>query len=210
MVDSPAGRHRKDGPADARKTSITGIVTTFNEERHVGECIQSLLWCDEILIVDSYSTDRTAEIAQAYPKARFLQHPYYGSASQKNWAMDQATHDWAFILDADERCPDRLRDEIKQILASGPIHDAYTIRRRSYFLGKIMPFSGWQRDKVVRLVKNGGGRCPQRRVHGDIVPFGKAAYFGVRGARWFERHPNWGGRRGLHPCEDVGLVGRHG
>lgn len=176
MVDSPAGCDRQDGSAVVGKTLITGIITTFNEERHVGACIESLLWCDEILVVDSFSTDRTQEIARSYTKVRFLQHPYYTDGAQKNWAMDHAAHDWVLILDADERCPDRLRDEIKQILASGPIHDAYTIRRRSYFLGKIMRFSGWQRDKVVRLVKKGGGRCPRRRVHGDVVPVDKAPY----------------------------------
>ena len=76
-------------PAHPAHPAVTAIVTTFNEEQNIGACIESLLWCDEILVVDSFSTDRTAAIAQGYPKVRFVQRTYYGSASQKNWAMDQ-------------------------------------------------------------------------------------------------------------------------
>ena len=83
---------------------VSAIVTTFNEQDHIAACLESLLWCDEIIVVDSFSTDRTPELVQSFPKVRFLQRTYYGSASQKNWAMDQVTHDWILIFDADERC----------------------------------------------------------------------------------------------------------
>src|SRR5579862_5086216 len=92
--------------------AITAIVTTFNEEQNIGACIESLEWCDEILVVDSFSTDRTASIARGYPKVRFVQRTYYGSASQKNWAMDQVQNDWILIFDADERCTPALQREI--------------------------------------------------------------------------------------------------
>src|ERR1700746_190331 len=114
--------------------AITAIITTFNEELNIGTCIESLLWCDEILVVDSFSTDGTAAIARSYPKVRFVQRTYYGSASQKNWAMDQVQNDWILIFDADERCTPALQREIVALLAANPRHDAYTIKRRVHFL----------------------------------------------------------------------------
>ncbi|HVT57107.1 MAG TPA: glycosyltransferase family 2 protein [Thermoanaerobaculia bacterium] len=149
--------------------AIAAIVTTFNEEQNIAGCIESLLWCDEILVVDSFSTDRTPEIVRGYPKVRFLQRTYYGSASQKNWAMDQVQHDWIVIFDADERCTPALQKEIETLLASGPTREAYTIKRRVHFLGKVIHFSGWQHDRVVRLVKRGLARYPNRRVHADML-----------------------------------------
>ncbi len=159
------------------RPSISAIVTTFNEEQHIAGCLESLLWCDEIFVVDSFSTDKTPEIVARYPKVKFLQRTYYGSASQKNWAMDQVANDWILIFDADERCTPALQREIETLLEKGGdqlSHDAYTIRRRVYFLGKVIRFSGWQHDQVVRLVKSGTARYPNRRVHADMVTRGPA------------------------------------
>ena len=164
---------RTQAPAVPRPR-ISAIVTTFNEEAHIAGCIESLLWCDEILVVDSFSTDRTPEIARGYGKVRFFQRTYFGSASQKNWAMDQVESEWILIFDADERCTPALQKEIEDLLAAGPQHEAYTIRRRVYFLGRLIRFSGWQHDQVVRLVKNGSARYPNRRVHADMVTRGPA------------------------------------
>ena len=150
------------------RPQISVVITTFNEEANIAACLDSLLWCDEILVVDSHSTDRTAEIVESYDKVRFVQRTYYGSAAQKNWAIDQTTHDWILIFDADERCRPELRREIEELLARGPQFEAYTIRRRVYFLGKVIRFSGWQRDQVVRLIRRGAGRYPNRRVHADM------------------------------------------
>ena len=153
---------------------VSAIITTFNEEQHIAGCIESLLWCDEILVVDSFSTDRTAEIAQGYDKVHFVQRTYFGSASQKNWAMTQVEHDWILIFDADERCTPALQKEIESLLAAGPTHEAYTIQRRVWFLGKVIRFSGWQHDRVVRLVRSGTARYPNRRVHADMITRGPA------------------------------------
>lgn len=154
--------------------AVTAIITTFNEELNIGACIESLLWCDEILVVDSFSTDGTPEIVRAYPKVRFEQRTYYGSASQKNWAMDQVESEWILIFDADERCTPALQREIQTLLASGPEHDAFTIQRRVHFLDKLIRFSGWQHDRVVRLVRRGCARYPNRRVHADMATRGPA------------------------------------
>jgi len=156
------------------RPAISAIITTFNEEQNIAGCIESLLWCDEILIVDSFSTDRTPEIAKSYEKVRFYQRTYFGSASQKNWAMDQVPNEWILIYDADERCTPALQKEIETLLAAGPKHEAYTIRRRVWFLGKVIRFSGWQHDQVVRLVRRGSARYPNRRVHADMITRGPA------------------------------------
>lgn len=154
---------------ETTRAKISALVTTFNEERQIAGCIDSLSWCDEVLVVDSHSTDATPSIARAFPKVRFVQRTYYGSASQKNWAMDQALYEWILILDADERCTPALRREIETILAGEALHEAYTIKRRVYFLGRVLRFSGWQHDRVIRLVRKGSGRYPNRRVHADMV-----------------------------------------
>jgi len=156
------------------RPAVSAIVTTFNEEGNIAACIESLLWCDEILVVDSFSTDRTPEICRGYDKVRFFQRTYFGSASQKNWAMDQVTNDWILIFDADERCTPALQREIEELLAAGPEQEAYTIKRRVYFLDRVIRFSGWQHDRVVRLVKNGSARYPNRRVHADMITRGPA------------------------------------
>ena len=160
--------------ANPGRPKISVVVTTFNEEANIAACLDSLLWCDEILVIDSFSTDKTPEIVKGYSQVTFIQRTYYGSAAQKNWAMDQVAHDWLLIFDADERCTPKLRDEIEQLLADGPTHEAYTIHRRVYFLGKVIRFSGWQNDQVVRLLRKGSGRYPNRRVHADMKTRGPA------------------------------------
>ncbi|MEM9293051.1 MAG: glycosyltransferase family 2 protein [Acidobacteriota bacterium] len=164
----------KDARRRGDRPPVSAIVTTFNEERNIADCLRSILWCDEILVVDSFSTDRTPEIVQAFEGVRFIQRTYYGSAAQKNWAMDQVEHDWILIFDADERCIDALQDEIESLLARGPRHEAYTIRRRVYFMDHLIRFSGWQHDQVVRLIRKGSGRYPNRRVHADMKTKGPA------------------------------------
>ena len=112
-------------PARAQTPSVrprlSAIITTFNEEANIAGCIESLLWCDEILVVDSFSTDRTPEIAQGYEKVRFYQRTYFGSASQKNWAMDQVPNDWILIFDADEMAElvAFVEERIRELRAAG-------------------------------------------------------------------------------------------
>ena len=156
------------------RARVSVIITTFNEEPNIAACLDSLQWCDEILVVDSFSTDRTPEIVGGYEKVKFSQRTYFGSASQKNWAMDQVEHDWILIFDADERCTAALRQEIEELLAGEPKYEAYTIRRKVYFMDHLIRFSGWQHDQVVRLIRKGSGRYPNRRVHADMETRGPA------------------------------------
>lgn len=159
---------------NASTPSLTALVTTHNEAGNIAACIESLLWCDEILLVDSFSTDRTVEIARRYEKITVLERTYYGGASQKNWAIDRIRSDWILILDADERVTPELRTEIEKLLQSGPGADAFTIKRTTLFQGRKIRFSGWQHDRVVRLFRPGAARYPNRRVHADMLTRGPA------------------------------------
>jgi glycosyltransferase involved in cell wall biosynthesis len=146
---------------------VSVIVTTYNEEVNIGGCIASALWADEVLVVDSFSKDRTVQIASAFPVS-VLQREYFGSAAQKNWSLDRVQHDWVLILDADERVPEALAREILQLLADGPQAAGYYLRRRNIVLGKVIRHSGWSTDKVIRLFRKDKGRYPNRRVHADL------------------------------------------
>ena len=85
------------------RQKVTAIVPTFNEAANIVECLQSLTWADEIIVVDSFSTDGTAELARPFA-THVIQHEYGNSATQKNWIIPQAAHEWIFLVDADERC----------------------------------------------------------------------------------------------------------
>ncbi|MCP4902192.1 MAG: glycosyltransferase family 2 protein [bacterium] len=144
-------------------------MTTFNEAENVEECLRSLAWCDEIVVVDSFSSDSTLDIIGRFPDVKVLQRTYYGAASQKNWAIDRLSHDWVLILDADERVTPELRTEIEGILGSPSPAGAYSVKRRVFALGKQIRFSGWQNDSVVRLFRRDAARYPNRRVHADMM-----------------------------------------
>ena len=157
-----------------QRPEVSGLVTCYNEEHNIGACIESLSWCDEIVVVDSYSDDRTPEIARSYDKVRFYQRTYYGAGAQKNWALQHVRFPWVFLLDSDERCTPALQTEIEELLAGDPEHLAFTINRDVFFLGKRIRFSGWQRDRVARLFKTGTAYYENRRVHSLLRTTGEA------------------------------------
>ncbi len=146
---------------------LTAIVTTFNEEHNIVDCLQSIRFADEIMVVDSFSTDHTRELA-APLATRVLQHKYLNPAAQKNWAIPQANHEWVLVLDADERVTPELEIEIKNIL-SAPDWDGYWIRRRNYFWGREIRHGAWKTDKVLRLFRRDLGRYQEKQVHEEIV-----------------------------------------
>ncbi len=161
-------------PVNGRtRPMVSGLVTCFNEEHNIGACIESLQWCDEIIVVDSFSTDRTPEIARSYDKVRFFERAYFGAGAQKNWALKHVRNPWTFLLDSDERCTPALRSEIEALLAEEPEHNAFTINRDVFFLGKRIKYSGWQRDRVARLFKTGTAYYENRRVHSLLHTVGE-------------------------------------
>ena len=147
---------------------ITALVPTFNEEENLRDCLASVRWADEIFVVDSFSPDRTLEIAREF-SARMVQHEYVNSAAQKNWAIPQASHPWVLLVDADERVTPELGEEIRRILAEGPRFGGYWIRRSNHFLGRRMKHCGWETDQVIRLFRRDLGRYQEREVHAEIL-----------------------------------------
>lgn len=150
------------------RKKISVIIPTYNEEKNIRAAIESARWADEILVVDSFSTDATPQIARQMG-AQVLQHEYVNSAAQKNWAIPQAAHEWVMILDADERITPALREEILAFLEDpGPIV-GLRIYRANHFMGRPIRFSGWQDDNVLRVFLRDKGRYLERNVHADVV-----------------------------------------
>lgn len=154
------------------KQKISALIPTFNEEHNISDAIDSVSWADEILVVDSFSTDSTIEIAKK-KGAKVIQRAYNYPASQKNWAIPQAKNDWIILIDADERIPYDLKTEIINILNRESSFDAFWIRRQNHFMGRKIRFSGWQGDKVIRLFKRDFCRYEDKNVHEEIICNGK-------------------------------------
>jgi len=129
----------------------------LNEERNVARAIESLRCADEIVVVDSGSTDRTVEIAQNLG-ARVVESGWPGFANQKNYAAAQAANDWILSLDADESLSEALEAEIWRLKKTGPQFDAYTMPRMARYLGRWIRHSGWYPDRKTRLYRRGSGR----------------------------------------------------
>ncbi|MEO1623707.1 MAG: glycosyltransferase family 2 protein [Bacteroidota bacterium] len=151
--------------------ALSVIIPTYNEAAHIEAALQSVAWADELIVVDSFSTDDTLAIARRFP-VRILERAYKSPADQKNWAIPQARHEWVLLLDADERITPQLAKEIQQLLQQPPPQDAYWIRRSSFFLGKRIRYSGWQGDKVIRLIRRDRCRYREVQVHEEIATEG--------------------------------------
>ena len=142
------------------------MIIARDEEQKIGDAIRSVAWADEILLVDSESTDRTREVAQDLG-ARVIVNPWPGFARQKQFAVDAAANEWIFSLDADERVSSELRDEIlalkvgsEELLAAG-----YRIPRLTYYIGKPVRHGGWYPDRQLRFFDRRRGRWSDRVIH---------------------------------------------
>jgi glycosyltransferase involved in cell wall biosynthesis len=154
---------------------ITATIITLNEERNIARSIESLRCCDEIVVVDSGSTDRTVEIA-ANLGARIVESPWPGYAKQKNQAAAQAANDWILSLDADEALSEALEAEIWRLRKSGPEHDAYTMPRMAQYLGKWIMHSGWYPDRKVRLYDRRKASWVGEFVHESVQVSGSVGH----------------------------------
>lgn len=151
------------------KTKITVLIPTYNVASIIEQCIESAKWADEILVVDSFSTDNTLEIAEKMG-ARILQHEYIYSAKQKNWSIPQAKHNWVLLLDSDEVITEELKNEILRLAKSGEIekYDGFGIARQHIFLGKFLRWGGRYPLYNIRLFRK-TCRYEDRDVHAHIV-----------------------------------------
>lgn len=143
---------------------VSAVIICRNEEQHIAEAIESLLWANEVLVVDSGSTDSTLKIAARYP-VKVLYHPFENFSRQRNWAIDQTSQPWVLMLDADERIPSDLQQEMQLLLQQEPEKAAYKIYRKNFFMGSHVRFSGWQNDSVVRLFDKSRCRYSDKNVH---------------------------------------------
>ena len=156
-----------------RLTGLSVIVITKNEAHHLADCLRSVDFADEIIVVDSGSQDGTTEIAEAAGARVAIVDDWPGFGPQKNRALDLATQPWVFSIDADERVTPELRDEILRTLVA-PQMAAYRVPRLSEFCGKPIRHSGWWPDYVVRLFRRDAARFTEVPVHERVEHAGPA------------------------------------
>jgi glycosyltransferase involved in cell wall biosynthesis len=192
---------------------LTVIFTTFNEEDNIGIALDTVRgWASDIIVVDSFSTDKTESLVRQYSEIRFLQHEYTGPAFQKNWAIPLAKYKWVLLMDADERVSSDMQIEIAEILNFSdaseirnpkPEIHCYWIGFTHYFMGKKVRYSGWQNDKTIRLIQRDKCRYNNNQVHEEIMTDGlevghlrnKFAHYTFKNIKHFvakqERYAAW-------------------
>ncbi len=147
---------------------ISAVVITLNEEKKITACLSSLSFVDEIIVVDSGSTDKTEEICRSYPRVKFFSQPWLGFGPQKNYAVSLATHEWIFSIDADEVVTPDLADEISTMMSSYVECDAFAINRRNVYRNQWIQHGGWWPDQVLRLFRKTAGAFSTRMVHESV------------------------------------------
>ncbi len=153
--------------ATQKKLSVT--IITKNEEGAIEACLVSVAWADEIVVVDSGSTDRTVEICKSHGAMVHITTKWPGFGPQKNLALSLASHDWVLSLDADERISAELRAEIEDVLKSGVKNTAFRIPRKSSYCGQFIHHSGWWPDYVTRLFPKALGKFSDDIVHEHVM-----------------------------------------
>ncbi len=155
--------HSKSEPVN----NLSVIVITKDEAVNIRECLESVAWASEIIVVDSASTDGTLEIAHEFTQHVHVHADWPGFGAQKNRALSYASKEWVLSLDADERVTPELRSEIEAVLKN-PQADGYDIPRLSNFCGRFIRHAGWHPDYVLRLFRRGKGRFSDSLVHESI------------------------------------------
>lgn len=155
-------------------SKLSVIIITKNEEANIRACLESVAWADEIVVVDSGSSDATVDICTEFGALVHV-HDWPGFGAQKNRALGYAKNDWVFSIDADERVTPELRTEIEAALTI-PLAEAYEIPRLSSFCGRFMLHSGWQPDYVLRLFRREMGSFSDALVHESVQTQGRIAH----------------------------------
>ncbi len=149
---------------------ITATIITFNEESNIHAACESVAWADEIVVVDSNSTDATREIAAACG-ARVITNPWPGFGAQKQFAVKHAKHEWIFSLDADERVSDELNKSISLLRnkVDSEAADGYLVARRTYYQHRWIRGGDWYPDRQLRLFKKAKGHWKNRHIHESVL-----------------------------------------
>jgi glycosyltransferase involved in cell wall biosynthesis len=155
---------------------ISITIICKNEENNIEECIKSALWADEIIVVDSYSTDKTVEIAKKFTD-KIYQNGWKGFAEQRNFALSKTTKEWIMPLDADERCSPELKEEIIKIISGTDIEESgFRIPRKSFILYKWVKHCGWYPGYQLRLFRSDKVKVTERLVHEGYEVEGKIGF----------------------------------
>ncbi|MBN2029780.1 glycosyltransferase family 2 protein [bacterium] len=147
---------------------LSAIVITKNEAEHIAECLDSLSFVDEIVVVDSHSVDGTEKIAKRFTDKVYI-IMWNGYAKAKQYALEKSTGEWILWLDADERIPPRLAEEIGEVIRENNSFSGYRMPRKAFFLGRWIRHGGWYPGYVVRLFKKEKGRFGDERVHERLI-----------------------------------------
>jgi glycosyltransferase involved in cell wall biosynthesis len=152
------------------RATISVCIIAFNEEADIRECLESVKWADEVIVVDSFSADKTPALAKECG-ARVVQREWAGHVEQKNFALDQAKSDWILSIDADERVSPELAKEIQEILRVDCPQTGFSVPRRTWYLGRWIMHGGWYPGRKLRLVRRGrarwGGVNPHDHLYAD-------------------------------------------
>jgi glycosyltransferase involved in cell wall biosynthesis len=144
---------------------ISAYILSYNEAEKIAAAVSSVLWADEVVVVDSFSTDGTPEIARGLG-ARVVDVAFNGFGDLRNRAIEACSHEWIFSLDSDERCTAEVRDEILALLSGAPAHDVYRVPRRSYMMGRWIKGSGWYPNfRQPQLFRKSAMRYTLEPVH---------------------------------------------
>ncbi len=147
--------------------NLSVIIITYNEEKNISACLQSVDWADEIIIVDANSTDNTVKICEKFTN-KIFKRTWPGFAKQKSFALSNCSYPWVLSVDADERVRPELKTEIISTLET-PCYDGYKIARRSYFMGKWIKHCGWYPGYQVRLFNRDKTHLSNKRVHEGFI-----------------------------------------
>jgi glycosyltransferase involved in cell wall biosynthesis len=152
--------------------SLSVILITKNEEANLKDCLESVSFANEIIVVDSQSSDKTQEISKSFGAKLEITSDWPGFGPQKNRALNLATQEWVLSIDADERVTPALKEEILKVISSKESANCYAIPRSSWYCGRFMKHSGWYPDYVDRLFKRGTAKFSDHLVHERLLPSG--------------------------------------
>jgi glycosyltransferase involved in cell wall biosynthesis len=162
---------------NSNREELSVLIITLNEEAHLHTLLSDLDFADEIVIVDSYSTDATENIAKSFSKVRFLQNKFENFSAQRNFAISQAKNDWILFLDADEFLTPELKREIIETLQNNQTYAAYFFERIFMFEKRVLKYSGNQTDKIFRLFNKKFAKYDEKRlVHEKLIVNGKIGF----------------------------------
>lgn len=199
---------------NAPKQKISALVITYNEIGYIEQCINSIRFADEIIVVDSFSTDGTYEYLQNQPKVKVIQNPFENFTAQKSFALTQATNDWILFLDADEVVSEKLQKEIIATVNNPKACEAYWFYRRFMFQSTPLHFSGWQTDKNYRLFRKSKARFTHKKiVHETLEVDGQSGIFKEKLIHYcYKNYENYKGkmcRYGYFRAQEEFLKGKH-